>query len=84
MAKAPTDAPKGAPEEAKQPEKASNLYHALDTAAEKALSRGDHAAYATLHPVVVALANAKFAASQAVHAHVDEDARELLERIKSL
>lgn len=84
MAKATTDTPKSAPAEEKAPAKASSLYHALDTAAEKALARGNHAAYATLHPVVVALANAKFAASQAAHAHVDEDARELLERIKSL
>lgn len=84
MAKATNDAPRSAADEAKQPAKAPSLYHALDTAAEKALSHGDHAAYATLHPVVVALANAKFAASQAVHANVDEDARALLESIKSL
>jgi hypothetical protein len=84
MAKATTDTPKSATAEEKAPEKAPGLYHALDKAAEKALSGGNHAAYATLHPVVVALANAKFAASQAAHAHVDDDARELLERIKSL
>jgi hypothetical protein len=84
MPKATTEAPKGAPAEETQSEKAPSLYHALDEAAEKALSRGDHAAYATLHPVVVALANAKFAASQASHANVSDDARELLERIKSL
>ncbi|WP_234775185.1 hypothetical protein [Paraburkholderia tropica] len=84
MAKATSDATKGAAEEAKQPEKAVSLYHALDAAAEKALAKGDHAAYSTLHPVVVAIANAKFAASQAAHAHVDDDARALLDRIKTL
>lgn len=84
MAKATTETPKSASAEEKAPEKAPSLYHALDTTAEKALARGDQAAYATLHPVVVALANAKFAASQAAHANVDEDTRELLERIKLL
>jgi len=84
MAKTTTEAPKSASAEAKPPEKVESLYHALEAASEKALARGDHAAYSTLHPVVVALAGAKFAASQAAHAHVDEEARELLDRIKAL
>lgn len=84
MAKNATEVPKSALAEAKPLEKAEGLYHALEAASEKALARGDHAAYSTLHPVVVALAGAKFTASQAAHAHVDEDARELLDRIKAL
>jgi hypothetical protein len=84
MAKTTSDTSKSVPAEAKSPEKSDGLYHALEAASEKALTRGDHAAYSTLHPVVVALAGAKFAASQAAHAHIDDDARELLDRIKAL
>ncbi|MCG5072271.1 hypothetical protein [Paraburkholderia tagetis] len=84
MAKATTDTLKSAAPEAKDAEQAPSLYHALDKASEKALASGNHAAYAALHPVVVALAGVKFAASQATHEHVSEEARELLDRIKSL
>ncbi len=84
MAKTTTESPKSAPVEVRPPGKAESLYNALEAASEKALARGDHAAYSTLHPVVVALAGAKFAASQAAHAHVDEEAHELLDRVKAL
>lgn len=84
MAKTPNDAPKGAATEAKAPAKVLSLYLAIEAAAEDALTRGDHAAYSTLHPVVVSLAGAKFAASQAAHANLGDDTRELLDRIKAL
>jgi hypothetical protein len=62
-----------------------SLYKTLEDAAEKALSAGDHATYAALHPVVVALANVKFMASQVPH-HVkpSKDVIALLDRIKAL
>ena len=84
MGKPTTEALKGAAAEVKVSAKAPTLYQAIEKAAEAALSRGDHAVYSTLHPVVVALAGAKFAASQAVHANVGDDAQELLDRIKAL
>ncbi|MGZ7173893.1 hypothetical protein ACXKTX_09695 [Burkholderia gladioli] len=84
MAKANSDAAKGAAAEAKQPAKEPSLYQALEKVAEKALTDGDHAAYQVLHPVVVALAGAKFAAGQAARTPAAQDALELLERVKSL
>ncbi len=64
---------------------APSLYKTLEDAAENALSAGDHATYAALHPVVVALANFKFMASQVPH-HVtpSKDVAAMLDRIKSL
>jgi hypothetical protein len=83
MAKTTNDAPKGAAANAKTAA-APSLYKSLEAAAEDALSRGDHVAYSTLHPVVVALAGVKFAAGQAAHENVGEDARALLEQVRAL
>jgi hypothetical protein len=85
MAENDKAAPKGAAVGAKSADAQPSLYKALESLTEKALSSGDHAAYAALHPVVMALANAKFMASQAVH-HVkpSREAAALLDRIKAL
>jgi len=82
MAKTTNEATKG--DQAKAAKAQPSLYQSIEAAAEDALTRGDHVVYSTLHPVVVSLAGAKFAASQAAHADVSDDERELLERIKTL
>lgn len=83
MAENDKAAPQGAAASAKAA--VPSLYKTLEDTAEKALSDGDHATYAALHPVVVALANVKFMASQVPH-HVkpSKDVAALLDRIKSL
>ncbi|WGS53570.1 hypothetical protein LFL96_21165 [Paraburkholderia sp. D15] len=70
---------------AKGSEKAPSLYKELEAMSDAALSTGDLACHAALHSVVVALAGAKFAASQAEHVgKPSEEALVLLERVKAL
>lgn len=62
-----------------------SLYKELEALSHSKLAEGDPAVHAALHNVVVALAGAKFAASQAEHvAKLPEEAIEVLERVKAL
>jgi hypothetical protein len=77
--------PKAATASAKTADKQQSLYEELEAMSEKALAAGDHSCHAALHSVVVALAAAKFAASQAEHVGTPSDeAVALLERVKAL
>lgn len=86
MAENDKQAPKSASAAAKAADvQQPSLYKALEDLSEKALASGDHAAYSALHPVVVALANVKFMASQAPHhGQPSKEAVALLDRIKAL
>lgn len=85
MSETQKPASKGAAASAKTADKQPSLYKELEALSEKALSAGDHSCHAALHSVVVALAAAKFAASQAEHVGtVSEEAVAVLERVKAL
>ncbi|MDR6381821.1 hypothetical protein [Paraburkholderia caribensis] len=85
MAETNKPAKKAADGGAKTADKQPSLYKELEAMSDKALAAGDHACHAALHSVVVALAGAKFAATQAEHVGTpSEEAVVLLERVKAL
>lgn len=85
MAENQKQAPKAAAASAKTADKPVSLYKELEAMSDKALMAGDNSCHAALHSVVVALAAAKFAASQAEHVGTpSEEAVALLERVKAL
>lgn len=85
MAETKKPAPKAGAVGDKAAEKPLSLYKELEALSLSKLAEGNPGVHAALHNVVVALAGAKFAASQAEHvAQLPEEAVELLERVKAL
>jgi hypothetical protein len=78
-------APKAGAASAQDVEKRTSLYKELEALSHSKLAEGNPTLHAALHNVVVALAGAKFAASQAEHvAQLPDEAVELLDRVKAL